>query len=418
MSDPSKSNDVIVIGAGIVGVCCALEAQRDGHTVTLIDRLPPGEGCSFGNAGVLGAQGVVPIGLPGLIKDVPKMLLDPLGPLVIRRRGFLNRTLPWLWRFYRASRPESVRGISAAMRSLHTTTVELHKKLAAEAGVSELINDHSYLVLMRSAPPPDLDTTPWRLRREAGARVEVFEGDAIRELEPAVSSIYKTAVRYGPMGTTANPFRLTQSYANLFRQRGGTILQEEVVALKPLGATTTVETRTASHRAKSVVVAAGAWSARLVEPLGHRLPLIAERGYHITFANPGITLSHSLHEASRHVAITPMEHGLRIAGTDELGDPDDTPLWQRADTLKQVVEEALPGANTTEGSRWMGPRPSMPDSLPAIGPIKGHPNIFLACGHGHLGLTAGPETGRIIASLVRGQAPNIDVQPYNPSRFM
>jgi D-amino-acid dehydrogenase len=409
---------VIVIGAGIVGVCCALEAQRNGQSVTLIDRLPPGEGCSFGNAGVLGAQGVVPIGLPGVIKDAPKMLLDPLGPLVIRRRGFFRHTLPWLWRFQKASKPDTVRRISKAMRSLHTTTVELHKKLAAEAGVSDLINDHSYLVVMRTPPPPDLDAMAWKLRRKAGARIEVFEGDAIRELEPAVSPLYKTAVRYGPMGTTTNPFRLTQSYAALFRQRGGTVLQEEVTALKPQGATTIVETRTASHETKTVVVAAGAWSARLVAPLGHRLPLIAERGYHITFANPGVRLSHSLHEASRHVAITPMEPGLRIAGTDELGDPDDTPQWQRADTLKKVIEEALPGINTSEGTRWMGPRPGMPDSLPAIGPVKGHPNIFLACGHGHLGLTAGPETGRIVAGLIRGQAPNIDISPYAPTRFM
>jgi D-amino-acid dehydrogenase len=417
VKDSNQTQDVIVIGAGIVGVCCALEAQRLGKSVTIIDRLPPAEGASFGNAGVLGAQGVVPIGMPGVLKDVPKMLLDPLGPLVIRRRGFLTRTLPWLLRFRRASRPEEVRRISSAMHALHTTTVELHRRLAAEAGVPELITDQSYLVLYRKPEAADLEALPWRLRREAGAKIERFEGGVIQEMEPALSPIYKAAVRYGPMGTTLHPQKLTQAYAKLFVERGGTIVQEEVVSLRPEGSRTEVLTKTGRHSAQNIVVAAGAWSARLVEPLGHKLALIAERGYHMTFANSGITLSHVLHEATRQVAINAMEHGLRIAGTDELGDPDDTALWKRAETLRTVAQEALPGINTSEGTRWMGPRPGMPDSLPAIGPIKGHPNILLACGHGHLGLTAGPETGRIVASMIGGQRLNIDVTPYAPDRF-
>ena len=415
---PTENHEdrAIVIGAGIVGVCTALELQRRGLTVTMIDRLEPAGGCSFGNAGVLGAQGVVPIGLPGLYKSVPKMLLDPKGPLVIRRRG-LTRTIPWLWHFYRASAPHRVTRIADAMQALHTTTVELHKQLAEEAGVPELITDQSYLVLYRSKEQANLETLPWRLRRDHGARIEVFEGGAVKELEPQLSPIYKVAVRYGPMGTMIHPHRLTTAYAKLFETRGGSILRADVKALRPDGATTTVETSTGDHHAETVIIAAGAWSARLVEPLGHKLPLIAERGYHMTFTNSGITLGHVLHEATRQVAINAMEHGLRVAGTDELGDPDDKPLWQRAETLREVVREALPSADTSEGTRWMGPRPGMPDSLPAIGPIKGHPNIFLACGHGHLGLTAAPETGRIIGGLVTNQPTNIDIRPYAPDRF-
>ncbi|NJO33590.1 MAG: FAD-binding oxidoreductase [Rhodospirillales bacterium] len=171
------------------------------------------------------------------------------------------------------------------------------------------------------------------------------------------------------------------------RRQGGTILTAEVKAIRPDGASVHVDTNSGSHQADVAVIAAGAWSLKLLQPLGLNLPLIAERGYHMTFANPGITLKHVMSDIERSFAVSNMEMGLRVAGTEELGDADDPPSWRRAEVLKRIAQEILPNLNVNEGTRWMGPRPGTPDSLPAIGPLPGHPNIYVACGHGHLGLT-------------------------------
>ncbi|MGH8432077.1 MAG: NAD(P)/FAD-dependent oxidoreductase, partial [Solimonas sp.] len=257
----------------------------------------------------------------------------------------------------------------------------------------------------------------WRLRRERGSEIEVFDGPVLREIEPELSPIYTRGIRVGPMARTTNPFRLTRAYADLLRRQGGRILRAEVKALKPTGGRVHIETTDGRHDADVVVVAAGAWSLSLLKPLGLDLPLIAERGYHMTFAEPGIKLRHVVSELERHFSVSHMEMGLRLAGTEELGLADEPPSWRRAEVLKRLATEMFPKINVSSGSRWMGPRPGTPDSLPAIGPVPGHPNIFVACGHGHLGLTGGPNTGRIVAGLAAGERINLDLAPYAADRF-
>lgn len=410
-----------MLGGGIVGLCTAIETQRRGLRTLVIDRGGPGEACSYGNAGVLASQGVVPVALPGIARQAPRMLLDPSGPLVIRRKG-LRHTIPWLIAFQRASKEARVRAIAKAMKALFATTVELHEGLARDAGVADLIKRMNYLVLYRDQKAGDVNALPWQLRREHGAIVEVFDGaGAIRELEPDVAPLYTRAIRYGPMACTINPLRLSQAYARLFIERGGRIKQGDVQRIVPAreadGGRAQIHLRDSTVEADHVVVALGAWSRALVEPLGLRLPLIAERGYHAMFADPGVTLSHVLHEASRHCAITPMEEGLRIGGTDELGDPDDSPRWRRADVLAETARAMFPRADLSRMKRWMGPRPGTPDSLPYIGPLPDHPDVHLACGHSHWGLTGAPQTGRIVAGLIAGERFNIDLTPYAPTRF-
>lgn len=407
---------VVVIGAGIVGSCAAIELRRRGLDVTLVDRVAPGESCSFGNAGILAATAVVPFALPGVLREVPRMMLDPEGPLVVRW-GNLNRTLPWVWRFVRGANALEVPARADAMKALYGTTHELHEALAREAGVPELVQPSSYLYLYRSAEQANIaGSLAWKLRRERGCKVEEFHGPAVREIEPEVSPDYQYAVRLGPLGKTTNPFRLTQSYARLFERMGGTLRRAEVRSIRP-GATPVVVTTEGEITADQVVVAAGSWSLKLLEPLGFTMPLIAERGYHMTFEAPGVTLNHVISEPSRHVALSSMEMGMRIAGTEELGDPDAPATWRRADVLGRIAKSVLPNADLSRGSRWMGPRPGTPDSLPAIGRVPGHPNIIIAAGHGHLGLTGAPETGRIVGALVTKERINMDLAPYAPDRF-
>lgn len=413
----SNARNAVVVGAGIVGVCAALELSRRGWYVTVVDRLEPGNGCSFGNAGILAAQAVVPIAMPGLQRQVPRMLLDPESPLVVRWAS-LPKTLPWLLRFRRAANFDQVQRSADAMKVLYSTSVELHQALAREAGVPELVSATPGLYVHRDPAAIDLvSALAWQLRRERGAEIELLEGAALRDAEPELSPQYTRGVRMGPMGYTANPFRLTQAYAALFTRHGGAIRRADVRALKPMGAKVRVETEGGAIEADTVVVAAGAWSLALVKPLGLNLPLIAERGYHVTFADPGIQLRHVVSELERHFAVTSMEVGLRVAGTEELGLADDPPSWRRAEVLQRQARRMFPNARLESGSRWMGPRPGTPDSLPAIGPLPGHANIFIAAGHGHLGLTGGPHTGRIVAALASGERPGIALEAYAPDRF-
>ena len=413
----TEQKRAIVVGAGIVGVCTGLELLKRGFAVTIIDRLAPGEACSFGNAGILAAQAVVPVAVPGLLAKVPRMLFDRDSPLTVRL-GSLASTFPWLLHFLRAANHTKVNASADAMKQLNGSSFELHETLAREAGVPDLVRPARYLYVHRDPAQLNVDTgLAWKLRRERGGEIEVLDAAELRKAEPELSPEYTRGVLLGPMGFTLNPFRLTQAYAGLFQKRGGEVLRAEVIALKPEGARTCVETSAGRREAETVVVAAGAWSLKLVKPLGLKLPLIAERGYHITYANPGITLNHVVSEVELQFAVTPMEMGLRVAGTEELGLADDTPDWRRADVLAKQARRMFPNANLSEGSRWMGPRPGTPDSLPAMGPLPGHPNIFIAAGHGHLGLTGGPNTGRIIAALAVGERINMPLAPFAPDRF-
>lgn len=407
----------IVIGAGIVGVCSAIELLRRGWQVTIVDRLAPGEGCSFGNAGILAAQAVVPTAMPGIESQALSMLLDRESPLVVRW-GSLPWTARWLWKFRQAATASKATASADAMKALNGTSLELHEALSRQAGVPDLVRPTRYLYIARD--PKNLDVEnglAWKLRRERGAEIEVLDGEALYDAEPELSREYKRGIRLGPIGYTLNPFRLTQSYAALFQKEGGKIVRAEVRALRPAGAVTGLETSAGQMAAETIVIAAGSWSMELARPLGLKLPLIAERGYHVTYPNAGITLNHVLSEAERMFAVTPMEMGLRVAGTEELGRADDPPAWRRADVLERQAKIMLPNATLSDGTRWMGPRPGTPDSLPAIGPLPGFPNILIAAGHGHLGLTGGPNTGRIVGAIASGERLNLDLKPFAPDRF-
>jgi len=411
------SRHAIVIGAGIVGICCAIELRRRGLQVTVVDRLEPGRGCSFGNAGILAAQAVVPIGLPGLARQLPRMLFDGSNPLTLRR-GSLPRSLPWLWRLQQASRIDRVQRIADAMKALYGSTLQRHQALAQEAGVGELVRPTPGLYVHRRAAGIDVERgLAWRLRRERGAEIELLEGAALREAEPALSSEFVRGARMVAMGITLNPHRLVQAYAALLQSLGGKLVRAQVNALEPGADGVRLRGSAELPRADAVVVAAGAWSATLLRPLGLKLPLIAERGYHLTFGNSGIRLNHVVTDIEAHFAVTDMEMGLRVAGTEELGDADDAPDWRRAEVLQRHAQRLFPEARLQQGSRWMGPRPGLPDSLPAIGTVPGQPRIFVATGHGHLGLTGAPHTGQLVAELVTGTRPSLSLDAYAPGRF-
>ena len=408
---------VIVIGAGIVGTCCAIYLQRLGLKVTMIDRGVPGESCSSGNAGVLSSWSCMPDSVPGIAYSVPGWLLDPEGPLAIRWR-YLPQVTPWLLKFIRAGRADRIPAISDALFALNNPTVELFKDLVRAAGVTELIRDSSYLFVYRQPQAFDPDGFSWRLRREYGARMDFLGDGEVQEVEPEISPAYRSAVVLYNQGHTVNPARLVQTLAGYFERQGGRILRNEVkqLACSP-GGPVTVKTTIDELTCDILVIAAGAWSHRLTAQLGCKIPLETERGYHMTFANPGVSLNHTIVEGKRRFVATAMEMGVRCAGTAEFAGLEAPPNPRRAKILAKLGKELLPNLNTEEATDWMGHRPVLPDSLPAIGPLPGQPNVLAAFGHGHVGLTAAPMTGRIVAGLIAGTLLNVDVTPYRPGRF-
>ena len=406
-----------VVGAGVVGVCCALQLQRDGHHVTLVDYQGPGEGTSRGNAAVIAGGACEPVAMPGIVRRVPGMLADPLGPLAIRW-SYLPRLAPWLLRFIAASRPDRVEDISKALRELSLRCVSAFKPLTQAAHITDMIRDTGWLSVYKTETSFQLVRGELELQLRRGIKFDVLTGDQIRQMEPSLAPIFERGVFYPENSLTVNNFRFVQCLAEDFVGHGGRLLCERVidVVIGPQGPRELV-TEQNRHRIDAVVIAAGAWSRELTRRLGHKVPLDTERGYHVMLPNPGVVPRLPIHIGDHGFVATPLEHGLRFAGTVELGGLRAPPNWGRADILLQHGRTAFPGLNEAGLERWMGFRPSFPDSLPVISGSPKAPNTYFAFGHGHLGLSFAAITGKIIADLAGDRDPGFDLAPYRVDRW-
>ena len=413
----STEDEVIIVGAGIVGICCALSLIEKGAKVRLIDRDEPGQGASYGNAGVISPWSCIPQSMPGVWKNVPKWLLDPEGPVAIRP-GYLLKALPWALKFLRQGRPERVRAIAAAMETLNRPNVDLYRHHLKGTGEESLLRDSWYLHVYRNGADANLGDLAWRLRAEHGAPIEALPPGALWDIEPDLSRDYQAAIVIKEQARALAPGRLGAVLARKVRAQGGEIMRATVRRLAPReGGGWQVDTDRGSLTSLRIVLAAGAWSSRLLAPLGLSVPLEAERGYHLLFTDPGVTLQHSIMEVEAKFVASSMEMGLRAAGTAEFAGLDAAPNYRRARIFKRLAKRMLPGLNTEDTEAWMGARPSMPDSLPCIGEIPDKPGLFVAFGHSHYGLGMAPATGRIVAELVTGAPPNVDLAPYAIDRF-
>ena len=409
--------NITIIGAGVVGMATACCLRRDGFDVTVVDMRAPGEYCSSGNAGILSPGSCVPFGLPGNLKKVPQWLLDPLGPLAIRP-GYFLRALPWLLRFQAASGIDRIDPIADALRALIRQTLEAWGALAQWAGVPDLVRRTGYLVVYESEQGFRGDALGWKIRRERGVVCEDLDAARIRDLEPALRNIYPCGVFLPEQGFVANPLRLTQALAAQFRHDGGKILQRKVLDIET-GADGPSALLTDASRlpVETLVVCAGVHSNEFSAKLGSRVPLESQRGYHVHFENPTVTLRRPVLSGEGKFFATPMETGLRVAGTVEFAGIEPAPDYARADALGVHAARMLPGLAGSNVTQWMGHRPCLPDSLPVIGQSPKFSNVYFAFGHGHLGLCGGAPTGRIIADLIAGRRPPIDVAPYRADRF-
>ena len=408
---------IIVVGAGVVGLSTALYLRRSGRDVVVVDPLPPPGGASFGNAGMISADTSVPIALPGMLRKVPSWLADPLGPLAVRP-SYFPRALPWLMKWIAAGRIQRVLEISDAMRALHKEAFLCWKEMLGPESFADLVRPVGQVQVWEADDESSGAALERTLRERQGIPSQALGADDLRQMFPGISPAVRRGVLVPGNGYTVNPQRIVQTLHRLLLEAGGKLVPESVYKILPCeGDGYDVMTNVGFHRARQIVVAAGAYSARLLAPLGIRVPLETERGYHVMLPTPNVSLTTTISNKSRSFGVTPMEHGLRVAGTVEIAGLDAPPDERRAKALLANIRTMFPDVNT-EGHRfWMGFRPSTPDSLPILGAVESRPGLFLAFGHGHFGMTGGPPSARLISRLINRQTTGIDAAPYAPRRF-
>lgn len=410
---------VTVIGAGIIGVCTANYLLREGFAVDVVDPALPGspDQCSYGNAGGICPGSCIPNAMPGMLGQIPKWLADPEGPLYVRL-AYLPQALPWLLRFLAAGRRSRAAEIAAAMRALHRLTFECYEPLVKEAGCEELIQRHGQLFVYEDPAGPEKSAFSLGLRREHGVKVEILSQDELRQLEPALAPIFKRGVFLPEQGQCPNPGRLVARLAELAARKGARFTRARVQGFA-FGAEgpSAIHTDAGVMPVEQVVIAAGAWSGELARQLGTRVPLESERGYHLMVKGADTGLRIQTLSAERKFVASPMEEGLRLAGTVEFAGLKAPPNMARADILLRQARHMFPKLEVGEVSRWAGHRPGTPDSIPVIDRAKRHRNVIYAFGHGHQGLIAGSITGRLVAELASGKPSSIDLAPFRADRF-
>ena len=410
--------NVAVIGAGILGMSTAIHLQRDGHQVTVIDARAPGTGTSFGNAGGIVTGAVTPTSTPSLWKEIPSMLLDPMHPVRIRWL-YLPRLAPWLTRFLLAGRPGRVTEIARALMPLVTRAYDAHRELVELAGVHDVARPVGWLKVYEKESGFAGSALERRLMTEQGIKFDVLNPDELRQLEPNLAPRYVKGLFQPDSAFVSQPIRLVEGFVRHFLGAGGHIFQERVRTLVPVeGRGVCVRSELGIRQFDIVVVAAGAWSRELAAQIGDRISLDTERGYHLNI-EPGESgeLRRPVVFPERWFALAPMQDGYRLTSGIELAGLHAPPDFSSIYKLLPSAREALPGLSDRVTREWIGYRPSTPDSLPVIGRSPRCASVIYAFGHGHLGMTLGPITGRLATALASGRQPEIDLAPYRPDRF-
>lgn len=417
MAPAPPSIDVAIIGAGIVGIAAACHLAEDGHAVLLIDRDEPARGASFGNAGGFAFSDVMPLASPGIMRQAPRWLLDPLGPLAIPP-AYLPRITPWLLRFWRASRPDRVRDSMLAQAGLMRLARGAMGALVARAGLGDMVRSDGALELHESEAAWRASLPGWEARAKEGIAFEHLRGEAIAALQPGLAPDFKVATFVPGWQTVEDPFRFARALLAHAERHGATLRRGRVLAVTPAAGDVRIALEGGEEiAARHAVIAAGAWSRPLARALGDDVPLETERGYNTTLPPGAFDLRRQLTFPAHGFVITPIGGGVRVGGAVELGGLARPPDFRRSAAMLAKAARFLPGLRTEGGTQWMGFRPSLPDSLPVIGPSRASPRIVHAFGHGHLGLTQSAGTGRLVADLIAGRRPALDIAPFSARRF-
>ena len=411
-----EKHDVIVIGAGIIGLACAFRLAREGQRVLLLDRDQPGLGASFGNAGHIATEQVFPLASPAVVRDALHYLLDPQSPLRIRP-AYLFSILPWLIRFAKASRAVTFdRGVMALSALQKTAHVDM-AQLLSDAAASQLLKKQGHLVLVENAKSTRAAQKEITQARAFGIDADWISPAQVKQIAPDITTHIEGAVKFEGTGHVDDPYAVCMALRDAYLAARGKFVQGAVSKVDSADDGFFVQSSAGMHRARHVVLSCGAWSKPLASQLGYTVPLDTERGYHINL--PGIHPQFRIPIASfeRKIIMTPMSGGLRMTGTVEFGGLALPPDPRRFELLARHMNALVADIPTGNATTWMGFRPSLPDHLPVLGRAPDGRNLFFAFGHQHLGLTLAGVTARIITAQIAGRDPEIDMAPYSPDRF-
>jgi D-amino-acid dehydrogenase len=409
--------DVFVIGAGIIGVSAALALQKRGLSVSIVDREGPAAGASAGNAGAFAFTDILPLASPGILRKAPKWFLDPLGPLSVPP-SYALQIAPWMFRFWRACSPRNVARSTVAQTALmDLSKAELEPFLTA-TGTAAMLRKDGNLQVYESEAEFQASLPGWHIRAEHGIAFRHMGTAEMAELQPGIAPRFRRGTFTPGWYSITDPRLYTIALAERFRQQGGSLLRDEIRGLEADGSGVTLRGADgACHRAGHVVLAAGAFSHRIALTTGDRIPLETERGYNTTLPTDAFDLRTQITFGGHGFVISPLSTGIRVGGAVELGGLSRPPDFRRSEAMLAKARAFLPGLRPEGGVQWMGFRPSLPDSLPAIGRARATPRVIYAFGHGHLGLTQSAGTARLVADLVTRHAPAIDIAPFSPQRF-
>ncbi len=418
MSDnvTGKQADVIVLGAGIVGVSAAYAARQRGLTVILVDRREPGSETSYGNAGILSSGSILPLNQPSLWNALPTYMSNRHAALRWDP-AWAIRNVDWLVRFLANATPSRIKPRATALHGLIGASLKLHREWIVKADAAQRIRETGWLKAWRS-DAVGAAKKEQALLAEYGIASQLLDRQAISALEPNILAVYKVGLLHTQTASVDSPGAVVKAYARMFAGSGGEIRQSDIKAIVPDGEGWRVVLADVGISARHIVVALGPWSADLLRPLGYRIPLAFERGYHREFKpNPARSLLRPIHDAEGSFLMTPMEQGIRVTTGVELTARDAPSSFAQLDAVVPVAHGVVEFGEAV-GEPWRGARPTLPDSLPMIGSAPRHSGLWLAFGNQHIGFTTGPATGAAIAAMIGGETPPFDVGPFSPSRYL
>lgn len=409
--------EIAIVGGGIIGTTATLALQDAGLRTITFEPVEVGAGTAEGSAGFLHDGEIFPLPHPRLLTAVPRMLLDPLGPLVFRS-AYLPRLAGWSARFLRAMSVETREAGIEALSNLNKTSVDALADMATAAGAADLIEGNGGLKVCRDARTLEAMARGLHYFERAGIPAQVLDARALAAIEPGLSDRLAGGMYFPHSAHCTDLAELGRRLGARVRARGDVVLAAAQDIVPQHDGTWTVSYgRRERVAVKRLLVAAGHSSAKMLRPLGYRVPLAPARGYHLMLADSGVRLQRAVIFEEAHFCATPMRGGLRLAGTMEFAPADAPPDMRRAENLHQLALPYLPTLQRVHATVWMGVRPVSPDDLPMIGRAARHPNLYYSFGHGHLGLTQSAISARCIAALIAGSPPPLDVRPFDLARF-
>ncbi len=410
-----KCNSVGIIGAGIQGVCIGLQLIKKGIPVTIFDKEDPGSMSSYGNAGHFSPYAVVQLNRPDVIYDIPKMLLSSYGPLALKW-NYIPKMIPWILKYLKSSTKKSMMHTTKFMHQILDLSLDAYDEILSEIDTTNLVERKGiiYIWTNKNLKSRKMEI---KIRNDLGIKQRLLSREEVLELEPNLNPVFDAGVIYDYAYHARDPKGITKKLFELYLKLGGKFKKEEVTNVEQTRFNLTqVKTNSGNFNFEKIVLACGAFSKKLTDQLGEKIPLDTERGYHIHYKKMDHLLKRPVIFLDRGFGMTPMNQGLRAVGTVELGGFDNPISKKRIDYIDKCAKELLPQLGEFQ-DEWLGFRPTLPDFLPVIGPSLKNKNIIYAFGHHHLGWTLGAITGKIVSGIVNEEKTNLDLTPYSSARF-